>query len=432
MPQKKIAIIGAGPKAAAIAAKAAVLRMMGLEPPEIDIFEPLELGAAWTGKHGFTDGEQALCTLAERDLGYPYETAFHDDMCGHMYASFSWQAFCVSQQRYGKWVTDGRNPPSHRVFAEYISWAISKCISLGTAQWLQEAVTKINWLATSSKWEVTSGGALREYDGIVITGSGGKLPSLAGSNSRVIDGCDFWRNLQQIKNLILSDDDPAVVIIGAGGTAAAVANWFVRAGISSIPIKIIGREPTLYARRSNAFEDRYFTDTVGWDHLSPHAKDTYLRRLTTGVVWENVLHNLQSDNVEYMSYDVRGFRALPGATPVGMAPLIAAELFETTGPGSPSPATPSILVPASVFVDARGFDRWSFEMLFDPNSVERLAFQPANRPILLQQATFHLAFDLPVRPNLHVPTHASIRGPGAVNLMALGWVADRILSAYVP
>ncbi|SFU23439.1 DUF2971 domain-containing protein [Paraburkholderia aspalathi] len=66
----RIAVIGGGPKAAALAAKAAVLRELKKADVQVTIFEPDQIGAAWTGESGYTDGEQRLCTIAERDVGY--------------------------------------------------------------------------------------------------------------------------------------------------------------------------------------------------------------------------------------------------------------------------------------------------------------------------------------------------------------------------
>jgi mycobactin lysine-N-oxygenase len=74
----RLAIMGAGPKAAAIVAKAHVINCIeigGAHPVrfEIDVFDPKGIGAHWTGgKAGYTDGAQALCTPIERDLGFPF------------------------------------------------------------------------------------------------------------------------------------------------------------------------------------------------------------------------------------------------------------------------------------------------------------------------------------------------------------------------
>ncbi len=69
---KKIAVVGGGPKAAAICAKAWCLNQDSRQL-RIQVFEKSGFGAAWNGRHGYTDGDQKLCTPAERDVGFPYE-----------------------------------------------------------------------------------------------------------------------------------------------------------------------------------------------------------------------------------------------------------------------------------------------------------------------------------------------------------------------
>jgi mycobactin lysine-N-oxygenase len=102
----RIAIVGAGPKAAAIAAKAAALDAAGYDAPAVTIFEPAPLAAAWRGEHGYTDGDQPLCTPAERDLGFPYDAlTFGRRVAEEMLASFGWQRFKIDAPRGGRGLT---------------------------------------------------------------------------------------------------------------------------------------------------------------------------------------------------------------------------------------------------------------------------------------------------------------------------------------
>jgi hypothetical protein len=96
---QRLAIIGTGLKGAAIAAKAAALHAAGHRrpPPHIDLYDPNPVGAAWRGSIGYTDGVQPLCTLAERDLGFPYDTAsYGPGVAQAMVCDFSWQSFVPS------------------------------------------------------------------------------------------------------------------------------------------------------------------------------------------------------------------------------------------------------------------------------------------------------------------------------------------------
>jgi mycobactin lysine-N-oxygenase len=114
---QRLAIIGAGLKGAAIAAKAAALHAAGHRrpPPHIDLYDPNPVGAAWRGSIGYTDGVQPLCTLAERDLGFPYDTAsYGPGVAQAMVCDFSWQSFVINSAgpaRYRDWVVNGRHPP---------------------------------------------------------------------------------------------------------------------------------------------------------------------------------------------------------------------------------------------------------------------------------------------------------------------------------
>jgi mycobactin lysine-N-oxygenase len=71
---KKLYIIGAGPKAVAIAAKAAVLQSLGYTVPDVTIVEKHEIGAHWVGRFGYTDGRLLLATAPYKDMGFPYDS----------------------------------------------------------------------------------------------------------------------------------------------------------------------------------------------------------------------------------------------------------------------------------------------------------------------------------------------------------------------
>ena len=433
----KLAVIGGGPKAAAIAAKAFVLKHLGLDPPEVEIFESDHLGAAWSGRSGYTDGTQPLCTLAERDLGYPYDRAtFGVRAAGLMQGLFSWHAFCVREGtdriEYNEWVTRGRNPPIHSDFARYVE----SSIRLSGAQQIRGEVVELDYTISGNLWLITwrdSAGQLHRstYDGVVITGSGPPKPPLPQANSRVFDGKSFWQSIPAVIQLLQASLDRSVVIIGAGGTGAAVAYWCVRK-FAHMPIYIVGREATLHTRHSGYFEDRLFTDPVAWGALPDHIKDAFVSRLTSGVVWDYVMRALSGANLEYHCREARGFHTLPSYSATN-PPELAAEFVEVAPPGStpPSAASPiTLTLNAPVFVDARGFERWWFADQLMASSLRRF-FAPTKRSRISASVDASLSVGGAVYPRLHVPGLASRQGPGAANLMALGWVADQVLRAYV-
>ncbi len=96
---KTIAIVGGGPKAAAIVARAAVLRdLLGVNNvPDILVFEKTAVGSAWSGGGGFSSGHLTLCSPAEKDVGFPYvETVARKTrapVAPALHARFSWSSF---------------------------------------------------------------------------------------------------------------------------------------------------------------------------------------------------------------------------------------------------------------------------------------------------------------------------------------------------
>ena len=70
--QRRLLVIGAGPKGVGIAAKRAVLRALGWQVPEVVVVDEIGVAANWTGQNGYTDGRQLLGTLPEKDVGFPY------------------------------------------------------------------------------------------------------------------------------------------------------------------------------------------------------------------------------------------------------------------------------------------------------------------------------------------------------------------------
>ena len=67
-----LAVIGAGPKGIAIAAKARALTAAGLPAPRVVLVEPGAVAGNWTGRQGYTSGVLPLGTPPEKDVGYPY------------------------------------------------------------------------------------------------------------------------------------------------------------------------------------------------------------------------------------------------------------------------------------------------------------------------------------------------------------------------
>src|SRR5260370_26173625 len=67
-----LAVVGAGPKGIAIAAKARALAAAGLDAPRVALVDRATVAGNWSGRQGYTSGLQPLGTPPEKDIGFPY------------------------------------------------------------------------------------------------------------------------------------------------------------------------------------------------------------------------------------------------------------------------------------------------------------------------------------------------------------------------
>ncbi len=61
-----LAVVGAGPKGIAIAAKARALAAAGFSPPRVVLIERNAVAGNWTGEQGYTSGKLPLGTPPEK------------------------------------------------------------------------------------------------------------------------------------------------------------------------------------------------------------------------------------------------------------------------------------------------------------------------------------------------------------------------------
>lgn len=430
LAHKRIAVIGGGPKAVALAVKAKVLRALKEQDTEVVIFEKKSIGAAWEGNDGYSDGEQLLCTLAERDLGFPYKSLYGLWADEHM-LDYSWQQFLVSQPHaYSAWVDAGRKPPKHKMFTRYLQWALKRA---GNKPIIGN-VTKV--MESNGKWVVSytdETGTTVQYpdlfDGVVMTGPGPANPlsvvdgaGQPASCSRIFNGEDFWRRLVEVKELIASmssmasdEFDTDILIIGGGGTAAATLAWLLSNGCMSHAIQVVATRAVLHTRVDSLFENKLFSEEETWKTLSPSSQDEFFNRLNRGVVWATVIDKVSAaENLAIRDGKVSSIEvnAINGQE----------QLSVTVMQGNNVP----IVIKPYILVDATGFDwRW-FKALIpqwpvttkDQDLEDSLGDE-------LQYVAPH--WNLPL---LHAPMLSKRVGPGFASLMVLGGMSDRILRAY--
>ena len=457
----KLAILGAGPKAAAIAAKASVINALSARLGarfrfEVHIFDPKKPGANWRGRVGYTDGEQRLCTLIERDLGFPYAsgmfarlTAFSaltqenaesiqlqdtgfDDRLGEalletgsspvdveLHRRYSWGVFLTSKGKHSEWVDQGRKPPTHVEFADYIAWAIER----SDARHIPRRIERLT--PVGGKWKViakSGNGRVREfehYDGVIITGPGPARELAPGKTfgGRLLNSVNFWTQRGKVRAL-LRNDAATIAVLGGGGTGAAILSWLARNGFEDRDITLVGNQATVYTRSENWFENRLFSNEDLWSYLSDKNKRLFFQRINRGVVWSNVMADIEK---------LSTMRIIDGkASTITQTSSNRLEVAITGSPQFPS-------IDADLVIDATGFNAWHFFSLLPssakgPTTVEASErWKKRLREDLAWRRSKAWAF-----PRLHVPGLADQHGPGLGSLMSLGAMSERILASHLP
>src|SRR5262245_52519792 len=120
-----LAVLGAGAKAVAIAAKASVLGEMGVEAPEVIAVERTRVGANWQASGGWTDGAQRLGISPEKDVGFPYRSSLvprRNAELDERMTRYSWQSYLIATGQFAEWIDRGRPAPTHRKWGQYLRW----------------------------------------------------------------------------------------------------------------------------------------------------------------------------------------------------------------------------------------------------------------------------------------------------------------------
>ncbi|WP_334178653.1 SidA/IucD/PvdA family monooxygenase [Pseudoxanthomonas sp.] len=426
----KIAIIGGGAKAAAIAARSHCIELARKEKgsksippaPEITIFEQRAIGSGWTGAAGYTDGAQRLCTAIERDLGFPY-TSKHPKLDELMLKHFSWHSFRQSEKTYQRWIDEGRKPPRHSLFSRYLKWAT-------TASECDVVIAEVKGCkAHEGKWRIKIQGKedsrgrfyREEFDGLVITGPGpANRITRTGSPRNFFTGQDFWSRLGEVRRCLkqlAKDTEAEIAIIGAGGTAAAILAWLIRNGQQDRIIRLVADQPAFFTRGDSVFENSLFNDDTAWGDLSNETRIAFTTRLNRGVVWQSVMSQLE---------EATGLRFVEGmAKSVSFGNTIKVLVEPTAKDKMKFHLQPGMVI------DASGFDATWFSRLLEPNNFPEGTPRDLRKWIAERvDASLQISDPALGLPNIHVPGLADLQGPGFGSLMSLGGMAQRVLMGY--
>ncbi|MGW4719369.1 SidA/IucD/PvdA family monooxygenase [Nocardia sp. NPDC004260] len=403
-------VIGAGPKALAVATKAHVLRTLGLPAPRVVVVEAHAVGGNWLPSGGWTDGRHRLGTSPEKDVGFPYHSTWargrNQEINAAMMA-YSWTSFLIEQGTYAEWIDRGRPNPAHHVWAKYLQW-VARRIDL---ELVSGAVRSIG--ATADGWRVTAtdpdGGAIRlDAAGLMITGPGASTKALA-DHPRVLSIAQFW-DLAGRRSLPVSS---RVAVIGGGETAGSALDELVRHGMLSI--SVISPMATIYTRGESYFENSLFSDPVKWAGLTVQERRDVIRRTDRGVFSVRVQESLLGDSrVHHLQG--RAVRVVDQGDGVALTLRNERRADQSHT--------------FDLVIDATGGQPLWFLDLFDQDAADLLELAVGGRPTQ-ERIEVSIGYDLAVsgmETKLYLPNLAAVaQGPGFPNLSCLGELSDRVL-----
>ncbi|BCK53074.1 SidA/IucD/PvdA family monooxygenase [Nocardia wallacei] len=408
-------VVGAGPKAMAVAAKARVLRELGLPAPRVVVVESHTVGGNWLPSGGWTDGQHRLGTGPEKDVGFPYRSTWargHNRAIDQAMIAYSWTSFLVESGTYAEWIDRGRPSPHHHVWAKYLQWVARKAeveLVTGTVRSIRAAAD--GWLVSVAD----SDGTLTEIDTdrLMITGPGNSRRALA-DHPKVLSIADFW-DLAGKRRLPASS---RAAVIGGGETAGSAVDELVHHDV--LTVSVISPAATIYTRGESFFENALFSDPAKWRALSLQERRDVIRRTDRGVFSVRVQENVLGDN---RVHHLQGRVVRVAEQGDGVALTLRNEL------------RPDQVHTFDLVIDATGGQPLWFLELFDADAAD-LVELAVGGPITQARLEAAIGHDLAVdglESKLYLPNLAGLaQGPGFPNLSCLGELSDRVLGGAAP
>jgi len=404
-----LAVVGAGPKGIAIAAKARALAAAGLAAPRVVLVDRGAVAGNWSGRQGYTSGLLPLGTPAEKDVGFPYAESWGAASAAvtAAMADYSWQRHLIAHGAYADWVDRGRLRPTHRQWSYYLGEVAQRAEAEITA----DEVVGLDVAERRWRIELGSGEAV-QADGLVLTGAGPPI-TVTGQprqHLRVLDGRSYWLAERALWKQVAQ----SVCVIGSGETAASVVISLLTKAPKHSSIDVLTSRGVLYSRGESYDENRFYSDPGDWPGLAESHRREFLERTDRGVF---------SAQAEAVLNQSRGFRTLAGRA-------VAIEAGDSHVVVTVEYGSERERVAYDMVVVAIGFDARWFERLLGAEARRRLELALAGAGVERR-----IDLDLSVAglsPPLHLPLMAGLaQGPGFPNLSCLGLLSDRILRRYV-
>lgn len=412
--QGVLAVLGAGAKAVAVAAKAAVLRDMGVQVPEVVAVERRGVAANWQASGGWTDGHQRLGTGPEKDVGFPYRSSLvprRNAELDERMMRHGWQSYLVATGQFADWVDRGRPAPTHRKWSEYLRWVADNIgMRVVTGEVQQLAVADRRWTLQTRESTVHA-------DALMVTGPGQAERSILPGNPRVLSIAEFWHRAAA-QEVIAAE---RVAVVGGGETAASMLNELFRHRVSTITV--ISPQVTLFTRGEGFFENSLFSDPTDWSSLTLAERRDAMARTDRGVFSARVQDALLADD---------RIRHLRGRVAHAVARDDKIRLTLHTDRGSESLET---VHGFDLVIDGSGADSLWFSSLFSQDALDliELALGGPLTSDALQESIGHDLAVTDMTPKLFLPGLSGLtQGPGFPNLSCLGLLSDRVLGADVP
>lgn len=409
-----LAVIGAGPKAIAVAAKAAELRDMGVDVPDVVVVERSGVGANWQAAGGWTDGQHRLGTSPEKDVGFPYRSTLvprRNAELDERMTRHSWQAYLIASAQFAEWVDRGRPAPTHSGWSRYLRWVAD---NVGMTV-LADEVDGVD--VRDDRWALRTTRQTVQADGLMITGPGQAHRCILPHDPRVLSIAQFWSRAAG-RELIAAD---RVAVIGGGETAASMLNELFRHRVSTITV--ISPQVTLFTRGEGFFENTLFSDPTDWASLTLAERRDAFARTDRGVFSARVQDALLADDrIRHLRGRVAHAVARDERIRLTLSTNRSGEALETVHG-------------FDLVIDGSGADATWFTPLFSQEARDLLELglgAPLAGDVLEESIGVDLAVS-GVTPKLFLPGLAGLmQGPGFPNLSCLGLLSDRVLGARYP